>query len=79
MKTIMSTGVSETRSQLRKGSPSKISVLMQHLFLLNAHLVYSGKNRGHPYQRASPASIQVQFIYLKTAELSLTPVRLLMN
>ena len=79
MKTGISTGVSETRSQLWKDSQLKISVLMQRLFLLNARLVYSGKNGGYSYQIASPVSIQVKFVYLKTAKLSLTPVRLLMN
>ena len=79
MKTGISTGVSETRSELWKDSQLKISVLMQRLFLLVARLIYSGKNWGHSYQIASPVSIQGQFVYLKTAELFLTLVRLLMN
>ena len=78
-KTGIGTGVSETRLQLWKNSQLKISVLMQRLFLLVARLVYSGKNWGHSYQIASPVSIQVQFVYLKTAELFPTLIRLLMN
>ena len=39
----------------------------------------SGKNWGQSYQIASPVSIQVQFVYLKTAELFPTLIRLLMN
>ena len=79
MKTGISNGVSETRSQLWKDSQLKISALMQRLSLLVARLVYSGKNWGHSNQIASPVSIQVQFVYLKMAELFLTLVRLLMN
>ena len=38
------------------------------------------KNLDHSlYQIASPVSIQVQFVYLKMAELLLSPVRLLMK
>ena len=48
MKTGISTGVSETRSQLWKDSQLKISVLMQRLFLLVARLVYSGKTEATP-------------------------------
>ena len=52
---------------------------MQRLFFLDAHLVYSGKkNWDHSYQIVSLVSIQVQFAYLKMAELSPIPVPLLM-
>ena len=80
MKTGITTDVGETTSQLWKDSQLKISVLMQRLFLLDARPVYSAKNWDHSlYQIASPVSLQVQFVYLKMAELLLSPVRLLMK
>ena len=81
MKTGITTDVGEITSQLWKDSQLKISVLMQRLFLLDARPVYSAKNWDHSlYQIASPVSLQeVQFVYLKMAELLLSPVRLSMK
>ena len=80
MKSGITTDVGETTSQLWKDSQLKISVLMQCLFLLDARPVYSAKIWDHSlYQIASPVSIQVQFVYLKMAEMLHSPVRLLMK
>ena len=63
IKTGISTGVSETRSQLWKDSQLKISVLMQRLFLLVARLVNSVKNL-RPLLPNSKSSVDTSSISL---------------